>query len=117
MSPSLTWGAPERRPRRSRALFSRVVGALAWVLAGGIAIAVYANVIVDDSDLRLRTEALARETARCGDGCHITSTQIRRTVLEYRADFELDGSESVRVICRRDAIAFGPHRCTSRTSE
>ncbi|MBX3197002.1 MAG: hypothetical protein KF894_02495 [Labilithrix sp.] len=117
MSPSLTWGEPERRPRRPRALFSRVAGALAWALAGTIAIAVYTNVIVDDSDLRIRTEALARETARCGDGCRITSTQIRRTVLEYRADFELDSSGSVRVVCRRDAIAFGPQRCTTRTSE
>ncbi|MBX3210125.1 MAG: hypothetical protein KF764_34155 [Labilithrix sp.] len=116
MSTSLTWRGPERR-WRPRALVARIAGALAWVLSGLIAVAVYSNVIADDSELRLRIESLARETGQCGDGCRITSVQVRRSVLDYRADLELDGTRSVHVVCRRPAIALGEPRCGAQTAD
>ncbi|MDF2693487.1 MAG: hypothetical protein K0S65_1870 [Labilithrix sp.] len=110
--PRAPWGlrAPRRRPPRQQ--LNRVVTALVWLFSGLAAVAVYMNVMADDSDLRLKTEALARERAGCSDRCRITTMQGRRSVVEYSADYSFDGHGEVHVVCRRAAIVLGEHHCT-----
>jgi hypothetical protein len=102
-----------REPRRTRFL-GRALSALAWVLFCAAAVAVYTNVLADDSALRERTEALARQHAGCGHECRITQMMGSRSVVAFQADYDIEGSGTVHVVCRRAAIVAGEHECTAR---
>jgi hypothetical protein len=115
MSEGIAWGGQqERRPVGPRKFFGRLGSGLVWVFCGLIAMAVYMNVIVDDGALRARTDSMARQHAGCGDQCHVTRMQGRRTVLDYRADYDIEGVGNVEVVCRRSAIVLGDHVCRAR---
>ncbi|AKV01003.1 hypothetical protein AKJ09_07666 [Labilithrix luteola] len=106
-------GGPSRhRSRPPRRWPGRVASALGWMLGGLCAFAVYANVLSDDTALRARAETVARQQAGCNDKCRMTRAEIQRSVLEYRADYEMEGSSAVQVRCRRQAIVVGDYACT-----
>jgi hypothetical protein len=107
-------GRPARPPQRSRRHVARVVSALGWGLTGLVGFAVYANVLSDDTALRARTAQLVRQHAGCSDGCRITQTEIHRSVLEYRADYEIEGVGTIRVTCGRKGVAIGEQECRVR---
>ena len=121
MSPSsspsshdIAWGIPERSPQRPRNHRARVASALVWAFCGVAAVAVYTNVLEDDSAVRQKTELLARQRAGCGDQCRVTRMEGRRSVLDYRASYDIDGVGTQQIVCRRSAIVFGEHVCTAR---
>ena len=87
------------------------MSAFGWGVAGIAVFGVYANVFSDDTSLREETARLAGEHAGCGELCRFTKTEIHRSVLEYRADYEVEGMGTTRVICRRSAISVGAEEC------
>ena len=62
---NVQWSMPGEPWRQPKPLFSRMVSALSWVVCGLAALAVYTNVMADDSALQERTNALARRHAGC----------------------------------------------------
>jgi hypothetical protein len=100
-------------PRPTRFL-GGAISALAWVLFCSAGLAVYTNVIADDSALRERTESLARQHAGCGQECRITRMVGSRSVVAFQTDYDIEGIGTVHVVCRRAAIVAGEHECTAR---
>jgi hypothetical protein len=110
-----TWSLPSPRQRKSRRRrLPLIISVVVWVLACFAAVAVYRNVMANDTALRTQAESLARAHAGCGEHCRISSLQSRRSVIEYRADYAIDGRGEVHVVCRRPGIIFGEQRCTTR---
>jgi hypothetical protein len=105
----LGYSAPE-----SRSSLGRVVTAFAWAFCALAGVAIYENVVGDDSAVHAQAESVARSRAGCGADCKVVSVQTRRTVLDYRADYALDGTGTVQVVCRRQALVLGEHHCTPR---
>ncbi|MDF2692234.1 MAG: hypothetical protein K0S65_617 [Labilithrix sp.] len=113
-SHNIVWGIPERSPQRPRNHLARVASALVWAFCGLAAVAVYTNVLADDSAVRQKTELLARQHAGCGDQCHVARMEGRRSVLDYRASYEIDGVGTQQIVCRRSVLVLGEHICTAR---
>lgn len=121
MSPSsspsshdIAWGIPERSPQRPRNHGARVASALVWAFCGLAAVGVYTNVLGDDSAVRQETERLARQHAGCGEQCRVTRMEGRRSVLDYRASYDIDGVGTQQIVCRRSALILGEYLCTAR---
>lgn len=110
----LAWGVPSKRSPWTWTCLRRAVSALGWMLCGLVGLGVYTNLLADDSALRARTEALARQHAGCGDACTVLGMESRRTVFEFRADYELERVGTIQVVCRRAAIVAGAHVCRTR---
>jgi hypothetical protein len=113
-SHGIAWGAGARRWPRPKSYLGRIASVFGWTLCGVAALAIYTNVMADDSVVRVRADMLARQHAGCGDQCHVARMQGRRSVLEYRADYDIDGIGSVEVVCRRSAIVVGEHQCITQ---
>ncbi len=111
---NVQWSMPGEPWRQPKPLFSRMVSALSWVVCGLAALAVYTNVMADDSALQERTNALARRHAGCDDRCRVTRMSGQRSVLEYRTEIEIDGVGTIHIVCRRRAIVAGEHDCSVR---
>jgi hypothetical protein len=112
---NIVWGINERTPQqRPRNHLARAASILVWIFCALAAVAVYTNVLADDSALRQKTELLARQHAGCGDRCHVARMEGRRSVLDYRASYEIDGVGTLQVTCRRSALVLGEHVCTTR---
>jgi hypothetical protein len=107
----LEWSARVPRMRRPKNYLSRVASVLAWMICVVVALGVYTNVLADDTALRTRADVLARQQAGCGDQCHVTHMQGRRSVFGYRADYDIDGVGTVHVTCQRKEIVFGDNEC------
>ncbi|MDB5218460.1 MAG: hypothetical protein JWO86_6387 [Myxococcaceae bacterium] len=90
------------------------MSALLWLSSGCVAFAVYSNVLADDSEVRVRAESVARAHAGCGARCQVTRMVGRRSVIDLQADYDIEGSGTVHVECRRSAIVAGDHECSVR---
>jgi len=84
---------------------------LGWVFCAIVGTGIYTNVIADPSVVRERARGVAAQSAGCGQQCRVLEMHERRSVIDYRADYELAGKGAVRVVCRRAAIVVGGHEC------
>jgi hypothetical protein len=115
MTPSgIMWDLGDRRRRPANRYLARAVSVLLWMFTGLAAVAVYRNATADDSALRSRAELLARQHAGCRDQCRVARMEARRSVLEFRADYDIDGVGAVQVVCRRAALVAGEYDCSVR---
>ncbi len=102
--------APVHRARTRAQAYVPVLG---WLFCAIVAAGIYMNVIADPSAVRERAGSMARQRAGCGEQCRVLEMHERRSVLDYRADYEIAGKGSVQVVCRRAAIVVGAHDCSA----
>jgi hypothetical protein len=85
------------------------IGAVILLL---VAWMVYANVLSAAPEVLAKAEKLAREKAKCGEGCGRTRVEGSSWVIDKRFDFTFGNGANVKVVCRRSAIAFGDFGCS-----
>ena len=71
----------------------------------------WANVLSDDTALKLKAGAVAREKAGCGDKCKTINMQGDRGMISTTVEYHFENVGRFLVTCKRPQIAFGDHVC------
>jgi hypothetical protein len=87
---------------------------LQWLTLALLAVSmwtVYANVLSDDAEVRVKARTAVNTAAGCGDACRLENLRGERGMLEERIEYDLVKQGHYVVVCRRAFIVAGDYRC------
>ncbi len=71
----------------------------------------YANVYSDRAEVSAQAEQIARKAAGCGATCRFSGMRVSRGMLEESVTYDVVGSGTYMVACRRAYVAVGDYAC------